>query len=350
MAHTARRRAWRAWRGGAAAAILAGTTTGRQRGDGMAHAGRQGTRTGGGWRWAVVALLCGALLLGYAIASSRPNVVFDGESSFGRVRVLERSDGLRSLHTGDGSARQSALYPGRPDHLELAYTRVAMAGLAFSPPEGRLLFVGLGGGSMPMYARHVMPDVWIDAVEIDPLIVDVARRHFGFREDARMTAHTADGRAFIEDATPGGYDVVFLDAFSTDGIPFALTTSEFLAAVRTTLAPGGVVVSNVWSSSSLYESMLATYVAVFEEVQVIGVGGRDQKIVIAGDGSRTLDRASLADAVRALSQRVDLGFDMFRLVMDGYEELPALRAPVLRDTQAASSPGRTGCGNSSTAA
>jgi spermidine synthase len=302
----------------------------------MGNTGQRRTRAGCGWRWLAVALLGGGLLFGYAVVSARPGVVFEGESSFGRVRVEERSDGLRALYTGDGTARQSALYPGRPGHLELAYTRVAMMGLAFSPPEGRLLFVGLGGGSMPMYARHVMPDVRIDAVEIDPLIVDVARRYFGFREDARMTAHAADGRAFIEDATPASYDVVFLDAFSADGIPFALTTAEFLTAVRTSLAPGGVVVSNVWSSNRLYESMLATYSAVFEEVQLIGVGGRSQKIVVAGDGSRRLDRGVLADAVRGLSQRADLGFDMYRLVMDGHEELPAVSAPVLRDAQAAS--------------
>jgi spermidine synthase len=294
------------------------------------------TRGGSGWRWLVAALLGGALLLGYAVVSARPRVVFEGESPFGRVRVQERSDGLRALYTGDGSARQSALYPGRPGHLELAYTRVAMMGLAFSPPDGRLLFVGLGGGSMPMYARHVMPDVRIDAVEIDPLIVDVARQHFGFREDARMTAHAADGRAFIEEAAPASYDVVFLDAFSADGIPFALTTAEFLTAVRASLAPGGVVVSNVWSSNRLYESMLATYSAVFREVQLVGVGGRSQKIVVAGDGSRRLDRGELVDAVRGLSQRVDLGFDMYRLVTDGYEKLPAVSAPVLRDAQGAS--------------
>jgi spermidine synthase len=301
----------------------------------MGNAGQRGARAGSGWRWPAVMLLCGAVLVAYAITALRPQVVFHGESSFGRVRVEERSDGLRALYTGDGSARQSALYPGRPGHLELAYTRVAMVGLAFSPPEGRLLFVGLGGGSMPMYARHVMPSVWIDVVEIDPLIVDVARQYFGFREDARMTAHAADGRAFIEEAATSSYDVVFLDAFSADGIPFALTTTEFLTAVRASLAPGGVVVSNVWSSNRLYESMLATYSAVFREVQLIGVGGRSQKIVVAGDGSRRLDRGVLVDAVRGLSQRAELGFDMYRLVRDGYEELPAVPAPVLRDAEAA---------------
>jgi spermidine synthase len=302
----------------------------------MGNAGQGGTRAGNGWRWLAVALLCGAALFGYAVLSARPHVVFEGESSFGRVSVQERSDGLRALYTGDSSARQSALYPGRPGHLELAYTRVAMMGLAFAPPEGRLLFVGLGGGSMPMYARHVMPDIWIDAVEIDPLIVDVARQYFGFREDARMTARAADGRAFIEAAAPASYDVVFLDAFSADGIPFALTTTEFLTAVRSSLAAGGVVVSNVWSSNTLYESMLATYVAAFEEVQLIGVGGRSQKIVVAGDGRRRLDRGIVLDAVLALSQRVDLGFDMYRLVIDGYEKLPAVSAPVLRDAHGAS--------------
>jgi hypothetical protein len=91
----------------------------------------------------------------------------------------------------------------------------------------------------------------------------------------------------------------------------------------------------VWSSNRLYESMLATYSAVFGEVQLIGVAGRSQKIVVAGNGRR-LDLGELADAVRELSQRVDLGFDMYRLVTEGHEEVPTVGAPVLRDDQAAS--------------
>jgi spermidine synthase len=287
---------------------------------------------GGGRRIGPAApvVLAVLVLLMVYLATARGTTIFEGESAFGRIRVTERSDGLRALYTGDGRARQSASYPLRPRHLELEYTRVAMIGLALAPAYGRLLFVGLGGGSMPRYAHHVLDDVTIDVVEIDAAIVDVAHRHFAFVEDERMTVHTADGRAFIE-AAERSWDVIFLDAFSDTGIPHALTTIEFLQAVKDALPPDGVVVSNLWSSNEAYASMVATYAAVFDEVHLIRVGSRDQRILVAGTGARPLDRTKLTAAARSLSARTELGFDLVQMVESGYEVYRAAGARVLRD-------------------
>jgi spermidine synthase len=206
-------------------------------------------------------------------------------------------------------------------------------GLALVPADGRILFVGLGGGAMPMYARQVMPAAHIDVVEIDPVIVDVAQRWFGFVPDDRMIVHTGDGRAFIESAAPGTYDLIVLDAFSDDEVPYSLTTRQFLDAVRTGLATNGVVVSNLWTAQRSYEAMLATYAAVFDQVHLVRVPQRTQRILVAGPATRPLDRPAVVRAVQALTERVELGFDLTRLVEDGYERPPRVDAPVLEDEQ-----------------
>jgi len=224
-------------------------------------------------------------------------------------------------------------------HLELPYSRVAMVGLALVPGDGRILFVGLGGGAMPMYARAVLPGARIDVVEIDPVIVEVARRYFGFRPDSQLVVHTGDGRVFIERAAPASYDLIVLDAFSDDEVPFALTTRQFLEAVRARLAPGGVVVSNLWSSGREYGSMLATYRAVFSDAHLVGVEGRAQRILVASPGGRELGRATLVGAAHALARRVELGFDLPGLVARGYEGPPVARAPVLDDRHEGGGPG-----------
>lgn len=280
---------------------------------------------------ATLAALGLLLALGLWLWGRRTEVVFEGESISGRVRVVERADGLRSLYMGEGRARQSAVFPGRPRHLELAYSRVAMVGLALAPHDGRFLFVGLGGGAMPMYARSVLPDARIEAVELDPMIVDVARRYFGLRPDSRLVVHTGDGRAFIESAPPASYDLIVLDAFSDDEVPFALTTREFLEAVGASLAPGGVVVSNLWSAGREYRSMLATYRAVFPEVHLLRVRGRAQRILVAAPGEGRLGRSTLVAASRDLARRVELGFDLPGLVAGGYEGRPRGEAPLLVD-------------------
>lgn len=290
------------------------------------------------WFWPLLFVLAIATALAYVVASQRTRVVFESDSDFDRVRVVEQSDGLRYLVTGEGRARQSAIYPGRPMHLELAYSRVGMIGLALVPPDARILFVGLGGGAMPMYTRQVMPHARIDVVEIDPVIVDVAQEWFGFTPDSLMVVHTGDGRAFIERAPPGSYDLIVLDAFSDDEVPYSLTTREFLLAVRAAVTEDGVVVSNLWTRAPAYPSMLATYVAVFDEVHLLEVPRRAQRILVGGAGDGEMDRATLVSAARALAERVELGFDLPGLVEGGYEAVPVLAAPVLEDGRADRSP------------
>ncbi|HSJ32719.1 MAG TPA: fused MFS/spermidine synthase [Longimicrobiales bacterium] len=278
-----------------------------------------------------ILLIVVAGALAYLLTTQRTRTVFETTSDFGRVRVTERSDGLRSLITGDGRARQSAIYPGRPLHLELAYSRVGMAGLALVPSDARILFVGLGGGAMPMYARQVMPDAHIDVVEIDPVIIEVAQRWFGFTPDGKMVVHAGDGRAFIERAPPHTYDLIVLDAFSDDEVPYSLTTREFLTAVHAALSPDGIVVSNLWTAAPAYPAMLATYRAVFDEVHLLRVPRHAQRILVAGTGSRPLDASVLTDAARTFAARVGTGFDLPQLVEQGYEAVPPTTAPVLED-------------------
>lgn len=281
----------------------------------------------------VMVAMAGALL--YALSTQRTRTVFESESEFGRVRVTEQSDGLRSLYTGDGRARQSAIYPGRPLQLVHEYTRVGMIGLALVPPDAHILFVGLGGGAMPMYTRQVLPRAHIDAVEIDPVIVAAAQRWFGFVPDDRMTVHTGDGRAFIERSPPGTYDLVVLDAFSDDEVPYSLTTREFLHAVRASMTPHGVVISNLWTAQSSYAAMLTTYGDVFDHVHLLRVPGRAQRILIASTQSRPIDRGGLIEAARALESRVELGFSPTSLVEHGHEPLPQAQGSVLLDRESA---------------
>lgn len=287
---------------------------------------------GTGPRALVAALLglCTLILLGALIYSSRSTVLFQGEGAFGEVQVVERNDGLRALYFDGGPNRQSALYPERPLHLELPYTRVAMVGLALVPPDGRILFVGLGGGAMPTYVREVLPRARIEAVEIDPLVVELAQEYFGLAPGPGLQVHVGDGRAFLEAAQTGSWDLIVLDAFSESGIPRALTTRPFLETVRSRLAPGGVVVSNVPTGHALSPSMFATWEAVFPGFQRIEVRRRRQQIVVASSDV-VLDRGTLVEAARAFAGGRELGFDLPGLVERGVLPSVPTRGDVLED-------------------
>ena len=261
-----------------------------------------------------------ALLAFCVLAPADQTVLYEKESPFNTIVVTENSRGLRTLYFERNGARQSVVKVGDPDHLVLPYARAMPVGLAFVKEPKRVLIVGLGGGTIPGFLHKHYPQTKIDAVDIDPDVVDVAKRFFGFREDATMKAHVADGRRFIEECKEP-YDVIFLDAFGSDSIPYHLATREFLQAVRRALAPGGVCVGNVWSrySNPLYDSMVRTYSHVFDEVHVMDVQGAGNKILFAFPTQRRLDYDKLARQARQISTEKRFRFDMGEIVVYGFE-------------------------------
>ena len=86
-----------------------------------------------------------------------------------------------------------------------------------------MLLIGLGGAAIPKFLARHYPDIELHIVEIDPDVVQVARKYFSFQPTERMKVFVADGRLFLTQ-TQERYDVILLDAYSSDTIPFHLTT------------------------------------------------------------------------------------------------------------------------------
>ncbi len=277
----------------------------------------------------VVPLFVLALAIGWCV-SIQPTVLYEGESQFSTIRVVEQRSGLRELYQGEGRGRQTALDLSRPLHLELPYTRTTMVGLGLVPPNSRVLFVGLGGGAMPSFTRRVRPQMLVEVVELDPAVVDVAREWFGLGPDSLMTVHVGDGRAFIEGAPPYSWDLIVLDAFSGSEIPYALATVEFLEAVASGLDENGVVVSNLHNTSPDYGAMVATYRHVFPHVALLKVPFRSQVILLASE-HRSLERSVLVAAAERLTDDVSLSFDLPSLVSRHMHSPSSYGETVLRD-------------------
>ncbi len=252
------------------------------------------------------------------IASAKDRVLYDKESRYNTIRVVEDDQGLRTLQFRRYGARQSVAKVDDPDHIELAYAKVMPIGLAFVEEPKRILIVGLGGATIPRFLHAHYPRTVIDVVELDPEVVYVAKRFFGFREDATMHAYAEDGRRFIE-RCKDPYDIIFLDAFDADSIPYSLATREFLVAVRKALTPEGIVAANVWSrsSNSLYDSMVRTYQDVFDQLHVVSVSGVGNQILIALPSKRRTDRDELLRTASRISKEKRFRFDVGKLAERG---------------------------------
>src|SRR6266702_3289554 len=261
-----------------------------------------------------------AVIAPCVLACAAQTVIYEKPSRYNTIIVTEDHNGLRTLLFERGGTRQSVVKPGDPDHLELRYARVALAGLALCEEPRRILVVGLGGGTLPTFLRKYYPNAAIDVAEIDPDVVDVAKKFFGFREDERMRVHVGDGRRFIENIRQPRYDVIFLDAYGAHNVPEHLTTQEFLQAVRRAVMPSGVVVGNVWrpSSNPLHDSMVRTYQEVFDELYILDVPGDVNNILLALPRKQRLAQSGLALLARKISTAKQFRFDLGDLVEHGF--------------------------------
>ena len=222
----------------------------------------------------------------------------------------------------------------------LEYTRLAFCGLLYAPEPKKMLVLGLGGGVIPREMHHYLPALEIDVVEIDPEIPLIAKRFFGFRQDDKLRVHIADGRMFIKkqlrrDPVPK-YDIVILDAFNSDYIPFHLMTKEFLEEVKGILADDGVVVANVFYNNRLFDAELKTFLSVFGRCQVfLGGYSTNAMLVSPGPAGATLSAREAVRRAKALRREHRLAFNMLAVAKRLRPNTrPDPRAKVLTDDRA----------------
>jgi spermidine synthase len=141
--------------------------------------------------------------------------------------------------------------------------------------------VGLGAGSLACRAR---PADTVHYYEIDPAIIQIARDSglFHFLSACRpdVPIMLGDARLTLADAPDGSYDIIYVDAFTSDAIPIHLLTREAMAVYLNKLAPHGIVVIHI----SNRHLELASVVG--------GIAAANGAVTRVNDGSDFVERAS----------------------------------------------------------
>ncbi|MGI6049976.1 MAG: spermidine synthase [Acetivibrionales bacterium] len=202
-----------------------------------------------GLRNTITAILVFVLLLipindSYAFWKS--DIVYEGESLYNYLQVEETDDsvilstnvafGVQSIYKKDGSL--SGYY--------YEYALMAPYFIEDMSPEKELdvLVLGLGTGTYPKQMKKYIPNVSIDAVEIDQKIADLAYEYFNLQED-EANVFVNDGRSFLSTPDARQYDIILADAYQDITVPFHMSTVEFFQEVKDHLKPGGVLIVNV---------------------------------------------------------------------------------------------------------
>jgi spermidine synthase len=261
---------------------------------------------------------------GAAIPRPDLQLVHAEDTRYHRLSVVEDAD---SRYLRFDSSLQSAMYLDDPYRTRFRYTDFFHLGVAYNPGAEDVLFIGLGAGSSEKRMWRDFPELRLEVVELDPVVVDVAHRYFEVpRGDPRLRIETGDGRGYLaqEDRR---WDVIVIDAFFADAIPFHLVTTEFLELARSRLAPGGVIVTNAIGAiqgpgSRLFRSIYKTYRSAFPTVLV-------HPVVLAGDGGdETFRNLILVATEQAAPQQSFLASRWERIRADA-PTAPDLREAIL---------------------
>jgi SAM-dependent methyltransferase len=174
---------------------------------------------------------------------------------YGTLRVREQGSGdyqvRRLLH---GVILHGEQYTINAARLEPGtyYARTSGAGRAIAARQAggpiRLGVVGLGVGTLSAYGRA--GDV-VRFYELDPDVIALARSHFDYLNatPAKLEFALGDARLSLErelaQGAPQKFDVLAVDAFSSDSIPVHLITREAIRVYMQHLAPGGILAIHI---------------------------------------------------------------------------------------------------------
>jgi spermidine synthase len=233
-----------------------------------------------------LAACIGAVLLVRAHSVvNEDGVLLSERTFFGRYKVVEygHNGGFHVLRHGSTLHGAQSLQPYRRREPLTYYLMHGPLGRVFAATGDRagtrrVAVVGLGTGTTAAYARQ--GEDWT-FYEIDPGIERIARdtAYFTYLSDspARTRVVLGDARLSLARETDRTYDLILLDAFSSDAIPVHLMTREALDTYLARLAPRGLVVFHVSNRYLDLEPVVAALARDRGLVARAGVGPRDRR-------------------------------------------------------------------------
>jgi hypothetical protein len=222
-----------------------------------------------------LALLTGVILFfTFGIQNLMSNSFFQQRSFFGVFSVresvlLDENNQPEKYHelfhgtTKHGAQRLAA-------HLQTTpltyYSRPGPMGQLFSTYDSEnqnweIGAVGLGAGALVCYAKNQQH--WT-LYEIDPLVIDIAQnpKYFTYlkRCNKNSTFKVGDARLSLANEVDQKFDLLIMDAFSSDSVPTHLLTREAIALYFSKLKPNGILAFHITNRHLALKKVIATHV------------------------------------------------------------------------------------------
>lgn len=279
-----------------------------------------------------LALLIGLLVQGgkSGVTDRYGEVIHETRSDFSHIRIRERGQ-LRSLWFVDSEEKeqcQTALDLATPGRLQHGYARALLVSLLYQGSQERVLILGLGGGALLHFFQQAFPTTQIEAVEIDPVVVELADRFFGTRSGPQVSIHVADAFDYFSEAREP-YDAIYLDAFlrvpedsELGDRASRLKTVDYLRTLRAHLRPGGVVAFNLAEADPGTPEDLEAIRQAFPAMELYSVPNSGNLVVIALTEIVDLTTDELRRRAEGWGARADLGFSLREIARQRRERAP----------------------------
>jgi spermidine synthase len=240
------------------------------------------------------------------VGTATSDVLLQDRSFFGMYRVRRVQDYHILLHGTTTHGGQSQDPSRRTEPLTYYYRGGPVSDLfdnVAQKPVRRVGIVGLGTGAISCYGR---PDESWTFYEIDPLVAEIARSPlFSYlRECApNIDVVIGDARLKLAEADDGEFDLILVDAFSSDAVPAHLLTREAVALYFRKLRPDGVLAFHI---SNRFMDLTPVVAALARDANLAGALGErtpdNDDLTMLRDGSRWIalarDASSLADLMK----------------------------------------------------
>ena len=199
--------------------------------------------------WAMVAI-AGLVSAATVVRSTEASALVSSRNFYGGVRIVQDATFRSMVHgiVSHGTQFLDSARKSTPTTYYAPGSGVERAIAARRHPGQRVGVIGLGAGTIAAYARA--GDTY-RFYEINPAVVDLARRYFTYLSDspARIETVLGDGRLSLEREAPQNFDVLVVDAFAGDSIPVHLLSRESFEVYFRHLVPEGILALHVSNSA-----------------------------------------------------------------------------------------------------
>lgn len=225
----------------------------------------------------ILAILALVIFLPALSKTSLPaDVMLETESVYNQIRLVDRQEAVYLTLNSNKLYLINSAYIKQGTLFDFSLIDLFNFGPVITPVKN-LLILGMSGGASVRQHRQFSPSTQIDAVEIDPKIIAIAKNNFGVGESENLKIWQADARPFLA-ASKKQYDMIEVDLFQgSPYIPFYVLTQEFFQSVFSHLSDAGIVMMNIYAPArhELIQPVLATLASVFPSVYSVSIHGRN---------------------------------------------------------------------------